>query len=416
MKKNKIVNNTIMLMIFNIAKIIFPFITLPYLTRVLTTDTYGVVTYAKTIMNYMQIFVDFGFVLSATKDIVKCRENKEKIGQVIGDTMVARIILGLSGFLLVLIISIALPILKANILYTILSYIAVFLSIFLMDFLFRGLEKMHIITIRFIVMKVISTILTFVLIKNDSDLLLIPILEILSSIFAIILVYFEMKKLDFKIKFSGYKNTINAIKDSFVYFLSNVASTSFNALSTIMIGIYITPTEVAYWGVCIQIIGTIQACYSPIGDGIYPEMIKNQNLNLIKKIIKIFLPVIIIGCVCAYFLADAGLMILGGKEYLNAVPVFRILIPSLLFGFLAIILGWPTLGAIGKSKQVTISTIIGISTNMILLICLIITKKFTLINVAIIRDVTEFIFFAVRVYFFNKYKYLFRKDLAKEGE
>ena len=78
MKKNKIVNNTIMLMIFNIAKIIFPFITLPYLTRVLTTDTYGVVTYAKTIMNYMQIFVDFGFVLSATKDIVKCRENKMK--------------------------------------------------------------------------------------------------------------------------------------------------------------------------------------------------------------------------------------------------------------------------------------------------------------------------------------------------
>ena len=173
MKKNKIVNNTIMLMIFNIAKIIFPFITLPYLTRVLTTDTYGVVTYAKTIMNYMQIFVDFGFVLSATKDIVKCRENKNEIGQVIGDTMVARIMLGLLGFLLVLIISIALPILRANILYTILSYIAVFLSIFLMDFLFRGLEKMHIITIRFIVMKVISTILTFILIKDDSDLLLI---------------------------------------------------------------------------------------------------------------------------------------------------------------------------------------------------------------------------------------------------
>ena len=50
MKKNKIINNTIMLMIFNISKILFPFITLPYLTRVLTTDTYGVVTYVKTVM------------------------------------------------------------------------------------------------------------------------------------------------------------------------------------------------------------------------------------------------------------------------------------------------------------------------------------------------------------------------------
>lgn len=409
MKNTKILNNAMMLMIFNIAKIIFPFITLPYLTRVLTTDTYGIVTYAKTVMNYMQIFVDFGFVLSATKDIVKCRENKGEMGRVIGNTMIARIILGLSGFIIVLVLSLALPILRANILYTMLSYVAVFLSIFLMDFLFRGLEKMHVITIRFIVMKVISTILTFVLIKDDADLLLIPILDILSSAFAIILVFIEVKKLQLKISFSGLKSSISAIKDSFVYFLSSVASTSFNALSTIIIGIYITPTEVAYWGICIQIIGTIQACYSPICDGIYPEMIKSQNLNLIKRIVKIFLPVISVGCICAYFLAETGLMILGGNEYLNAVPVFRLLIPSLFFGFFAMLLGWPTLGAIGKTKQVTISTVIGITTNIVLLIGLIATNSFILINVAIVRDITEFVFFAIRLYFFKKYKYLFEK-------
>ena len=99
-----IVNNTIMLMIFNIAKIVFPFITLPYLTRILTTDSYGTVAYVKTVMSYMQIFVDFGFVLSATKDIVKNKENKNKLEFVIGDTMIARIILGLIGFFVVLIL------------------------------------------------------------------------------------------------------------------------------------------------------------------------------------------------------------------------------------------------------------------------------------------------------------------------
>lgn len=409
MKNTKILNNAMMLMIFNIAKIIFPFITLPYLTRILSTDIYGTVTYAKTVMNYMQIFVDFGFVLSATKDIVKCGEDKNIMGKVLGDTMIARVVLGLLGFVIVFILSLALPILRENVLYTMLSYVAVFLSIFLMDFLFRGLEKMHIITIRFIVMKIISTILTFVLIKDDNDLLLIPILDILSTGIAIILVFVEIKKMNVQMKFSKFKNSLTAIADSFVYFLSNVASVSFNALSTIIIGIYITPTEVAYWGVCIQIIGTIQTCYSPICDGIYPEMIKSQNLNLVKKIIKIFLPVIFIGCICAYFLADIGLMILGGKEYLNAVPIFRLLIPSLFFSFLAIVLGWPTLGAIGKSKEVTISTIIGIGTNILLLTCLIITKSFTLINVAIVRNVTEFTLFAVRLYFFNRYKNLFKK-------
>ena len=409
MKNKKIVNNTIMLMIFNITKIIMPFITLPYLTRVLTTDTYGVVTYAKTVMTYMQIFVDFGFVLSATKDIVKVKDNKEKMALVIGDTMIARVILGLIGFIIILILGVSLPILRANILYTILSYIVVFLSIFLMDFLFRGIERMHVITIRFIVMKTISTVLTFFFIKDDSDILLIPILDILSSLVAIILVFWEIKKMKVGVKFTKVKNALSSIKDSFIYFLSNVASTSFNALSTIIIGIFISATDVAYWGVCMQIIGTIQACYTPISDGIYPEMIKSKNINLIRKVIKIFLPVVTLGCILAYFLAVPGLWILGGDEYLAAVPIFRILIPALFFGFFSIIYGWPTLGVIGKTKETTISTVVSIVINIILLGILVLTNSFTLVNIAIVRTLTEVILFATRYIFYRKYKNLFNE-------
>lgn len=407
MKKNKIVNNTVMLMIFNISKIVVPFITLPYLTRVLTTQTYGTVTYVKTVMSYMQIFVDFGFVLSATKDIVKIRNDKLQMEYVIGDTLIARVILGIIGFFIVVGLSILLPILRVNILYTILSYIVIFASIFLMDYLFRGIEKMHVITIRFIIMKAISTILTFILIKDDSNILLIPILDILSSLIAILLVLFEIKKMKIKMKFSKIENSIKSIKDSFVYFLSNVASTSFNALSTIVIGVYISATEVAYWGVCMQIIGSIQACYAPIADGIYPEMIKSKKLDLLKKVIKIFLPIVTVGCILAYILTPFGLMVLGGEEYLKAVPIFRLLIPSLLFGFLAIMCGWPALGVIGKNKETTLSTIISIVVHIILLAILIITNSFTLINIAIVRSITEVLLFGTRYYFLNKYKYLF---------
>ncbi len=410
MKNKNIVNNTIMLMIFNIAKIVFPFITLPYLTRILTTDSYGIVAYVKTVMSYMQIFVDFGFVLSATKDIVKCREDKNEMERVIGDTMVARVILGGLGFVVVLILSLALPILRTNILYTMLSYVAVFLSIFLMDFLFRGLERMHVITIRFIVMKIISTIFTFVLIKGDQNLILIPILDIVSTLVAILMVWYEIGKMQLKLKFSGMKKVISTLKDSFVYFLSNVAATSLNALSTIIIGIYTSPTEVAYWSLCMQIIGSITACYNPISDGIYPEMIKTKNTAIIKKVLKIFMPIVLAGCIFSYFFANIGFMILGGEKYSNAVPVFRLLIPTLFFGFPAIIFGWPTLGAIGKAKETTITTIIAISVYIIYIVGLIVTKSFTITNIAIGRSITEMVLFGTRYWFYRKYKSLFNEN------
>lgn len=416
MKKYKILDNTIMLMIFNIAKIVFPFITLPYLTRILTTDTYGTVTYVKTIMTYMQIFIDFGFILSATKDIVKCKNNRKELEEVVNNTILARILLGVIGFLIILILCFLIPILRSEILYVILSYIVVFLSIFLLDFLFRGLEKMHVITIRFILMKLISTIFTFVLVKNDSHLLLIPILDIVSTIVAIGLIKREIKREKVKIKIiiSNINIAWKLIKESFVYFLSNIAATSFNALSTVIIGLYQSPTNVAYWGISMQIISSIQAFYTPISDGIYPEMIKKKDLNLIKKTIYIVTPFLLFCCILAYLLAPLGMFILGGEKYNDAIPIFRLLIPTAFFGFYSIILGWPTLGAINKIKETTFSTICSIIFNLSLLIFLIIINRFNLITVAVARVVTEVILCVIRLYICLKNKLLFSNENIRE--
>ena len=47
-----LVKNTTMLYIMNITKIILPLVTLPYLTRVLSKECYGVVSYVKEVMRY----------------------------------------------------------------------------------------------------------------------------------------------------------------------------------------------------------------------------------------------------------------------------------------------------------------------------------------------------------------------------
>lgn len=411
MKNKRILKNGFWLMIFQISKIIFPFLTLPYLTRVFTTDTYGVVTYTKTIMTYMQVLIDFGFLLSATKDIINCKSDKEKMSYIIGDTLIARIILGIIGFIIMWILCLALPILREYKLYAMLSYIVVFESIFLFDFVFRGLEEMQLIAIRFILMKVISLIFTFIFIKNDSDILLIPILDILSSFIAIIMVIFEMRKRKIKMKFTKIATAFNMIKESFVYFISNVATTSFNALSTIVIGICLSKTEVAFWGVSMQIIGTITACYTPITDSIYPEMIRSKNINYIKKTLKVFTPIILIGCILAYIIAPLGMNILGGKAYEQASNIFRMLIPVLLLGFFSVMLGWPTLGAIEKQKEVTFSTIVSIVFNIIATILFIILKNYTVIVAALIRNLTELVLSGTRLAFVIKYK-----DKFNEGE
>lgn len=403
MKKN-ILKNIIMLYGLSIAKIVFPLLTLPYLTRVLSVDTYGVVSYVKTIMTYLQIFVDFGFMLSGTKDIIEVRDDKNKLGVVVGNVLLARIILGLIGFAVLIALTISLPILRENAIYTLVSYVAIFLSVFLFDYVFRGLEEMQVVTIRFVAMKGIAAVLTFVFVHNDADILWIPILDCLGTLIAVVFVLIELNKRSIKVAFTSFTDAINKLKESAVYFASDMATTAFGALNTVLIGAFLSKADVAYWSLCTSMTSAVQAMYSPINSGIYPDMIKNKNFNVIKQTLKLVMPVVTVGCIFTIVVAKYALLIVGGKQYVAAANVLRALTPVLFFSFPAMLLGWPTLGAIGKAREVTTTTIITAFAQVIGLLLLALVGRFGLIEIALLRGFTELIMLMCRASICIKYK------------
>lgn len=407
--KNRIVNNTISLYAMNIAKMVLPLITLPYLTRVLSKDCYGVVSFVKATMQYMQLIIDFGFLLSGTKAIVKARETKEELEIETGNILIARILLGLLAGIILLILTPFIEILREYFLYTTLSFVAVFLTCFLFDYLFRGLEKMHIITIRFVVMKAISAVLTFVLVRSDADLFLIPVLDIIGTVIAIFLVLVEIKKLNIKIRCTGLTQVFNKIKESAVYFISEFATTAFGALNTIVIGIYATKSQIADWSLCMQLVIAVQSMYTPITNGIYPEMVKSKNFNIVKKTLKIFVPLIACGCIFTFFVAKYALVIVGGSQYVSAVPVLRSLIPVIFIGFLSMMFGWPTLGAIGKESETTKTTVISALVQIVAMLALIPINRFTLVNMALTRGFTEMLLFLLRY----RYCLIYRNEFLR---
>ena len=94
-----------MLYIMNITQLVLPLITLPYLTRVLSVDGYGVVSYVKSIIIYATLVIEFGFLLSATREVVKVKNDPHKLGLVIGRTTVAKLILSLVAFVILLVMT-----------------------------------------------------------------------------------------------------------------------------------------------------------------------------------------------------------------------------------------------------------------------------------------------------------------------
>lgn len=404
---NKLVKNTVMLYILTAAKIILPLITLPYLTRILSEDTYGAVAYVKAFMSYVQLFIDFGFVLSATKSITLVKGNKDKMGQILWNTIFEKLILALGSLIVLLCCIVFIPILNENILFTILYYFSLVLAIVFVDFYFRGIEKMEMVAIPYIVSKSACTVMTLVLIKSDADIMWIPILEIIGTIAAgiVVIVFLAKEKIPFKV--SNLRVLLSDIKDSSVFFVSNFATTFLGSFTTIIAGLALSKDNIAYWSVCMQLVSAVKVMYSPITNSLYPHMIQEPRRKTISKALKIFMPIILLGCIFTFVCAEYIMTILGGEKYTIAGETLRFLIPVLFFSFPGMLYGWPTLGAIGKDKQTTITTAIAAVFQIVVMSILLLLNTVTLETLAISCGVAELILFIARYGYYRKYINMF---------
>ena len=132
-------------------------------------------------------------------------------------------------------------------------------------------------------------------------------------------------------------------------------------------------------------------------------MVKNPSVVILKKVFIVFMPIVVLGSTFTLFFADKIIWLINGPNYENAAFLLRILTPVLIFSFPAMLIGWPTLGAINKAESVTKTTIITCIFQLTGLVILILANKFTLFTIAVLRGITEAVLLMTRYYCCRKY-------------
>ena len=78
-----------------IASYIFPLLTVPYLARVLGPFHWGMVAFSQALGLYLSIVVDFGFQLSATRQVAKMRDDREYLSGIVAGVIGAKALLAI---------------------------------------------------------------------------------------------------------------------------------------------------------------------------------------------------------------------------------------------------------------------------------------------------------------------------------
>lgn len=398
-KKGVLLKNTIMLYIMQFSTYLLSFIVVPYETRVLGVTYYGKLGVATAIMVYFQLVIDFGFILSATEEVSRHRDNRTRVSKILTSVTVNKLFLTAGSIIVLAILCRVLPAWKEDTTFYMLFLIATAVNSLMPDYLYRGLEQMEAITVRTVAIKAFFTVMIVVLLKKPEQYCLIPILNIIGYTVALLCVYWHLYR---RLHITFIKCTPKEIWSSFrrssTFFYSRIATSIYTASNTVILSLLPSGSgTVGYYTLADKLITTAKSGLSPVSDSMYPYMTKNKDFKLVWKILKIFMPVIVGGCAVVCIFARPLCELVFGAGYGDAAPVLRVMLPVVIVILPSYILGFPTLSAMGLSKYANYSVVFGSALHVVNLLVLYFTGHMNMVTLGALVSVTEIVILLFRI-------------------
>jgi PST family polysaccharide transporter len=311
-----------------------PLITLPYLLHLLGPEGYGSIVFAQSLIGYGIVITDFGFNLTAARDISVAREDERRVAEIYWSTQAARaLLLLLSACITAAVVALA-PRLRHD--WPVFAVCGVTLlgSGLFPTWYFQGLEKLRYTALLQAASKCLATAAIFLFVRSSQDLLLAALLmscsQVLGLAVAIVLRIPAAPK-------RFYLPTLAAIRGalagSFDMFLSTVSSSLYLNTNVFLLGLMAGTRQVAYYSVANRFVSAVLSLVSPVLQAIFPRaslLFATSPTNawhLIRRVSWLLFPALILGSLLTILLAPQIVRILAGPSYAQAVPVVRIMAP-----------------------------------------------------------------------------------------
>lgn len=414
LKKKSLKINAIMNALLTISSVIFPLITFPYVSRILSPIGIGKVSFATSVVAYFNLFAQLGIPTYGIKACAKVRDNKLELTRIAHELLFLNIIMSLLSYVtLIGFITFVPKIGNEKMLYFVLSSTILFSTIG-MEWLYKGLEEYTYITARSVIFKIIALVAMFLLIRDSDDYIIYAGTTVIASSASLILNFKNIKKYIY-LKLVGPYDLARHIKPILIFFAMACATTIYVNLDSVMLGFFKSDSDVGYYNVAVKIRTVLLHIVTSLGAVLLPRAayyIENNLIDEFYRIIKkaINFVILISFPLCIYFIlfSRESIIVLAGKQYLEAVVPMKIIMVTLIFAGISNVTGVQMLVPLGKEKFVLYSEILGAIVDLILNTILI--PCYASAGAAIGTLAAEIIVFLYQLVILRKY---FRKVIIK---
>ena len=372
MKKKSLGLNAFLNGLRSILNLLFPIITFPYVSRVLSVDGMGIYDFSNTYVNYFLLIAGLGISTYAVREGAKYRNNKELLNNFASQVFTINIYSTLLAYLLL--------ICSLLIFGNLHNYVSCIL-IFSLQLIFTTLgtewiyviyEDYFYITVRSIVFKLISVILLFLLVRNSEDYLWYATVTVFASVGSNVFNYVHAKSFS-TIKLVKRINWKYHLKPIIIIFASSVAVTLYVSSDTTILGLLKNNYAVGIYGVSVKIYQMTQGILSALLTVTIPRLaflwgkrrIGEYN-QVLAKVINSLGILVLPAAVGLMMLSREVILIIASEKYLQSINSLRIISWAIIFSIFSWIFSDCVLIPAKRENLVLRNTIVTAIENIVL--------------------------------------------------
>ena len=415
---HSVVKNGIWLLVLQGFNTILPFITVPYITRILEASSYGDFSLGLNWIGYLQIIVEYGFIFSGTKKLALLSENGDiqEQNKLYSKIILARIYLCIfTGALLIVLLLVLKFTFRVKLCMCIL-FLMVIGVVFQHTWFFQGKEDMKYITFGNALGRSITTALIFLCVKKPDDIYLYCFLYsfnfILMALFGL---YLARKKFNARIVKCSFNEVVDELRDGWYLFISSAMTKVFSGFGVTFLGFFVSTKLIGIYSAIYKIPYLFLLLWNPISQALYPYCSKKyaisfySGFNTVKKISFTFvISFSLIGSLIIIF-NNSIVSIVFGKEYADYSYILIPLIIWILIGIANNFLGIQTLVASGNEKNY--SKVFSINMIFSIILTILLGYNYTIFGISLSMAISEFILFLMLI---NEVRSLEKKESMHE--
>lgn len=238
--------DTLWLVVLQGVNYLLPLVVWPYLMVTLCADGFGRLGLAMSLAQFMMLVVDFGFNLSATKQVALHAEDRNRLGRIVSSTLRAKGWL-LTACAVLLLGMLCIPQYAPYYSMCLISFGMVIGNTFTFQWLFQGLGKIRIVSLVNCLSRILILPLTFLFVHSPEDAELAIAIQsgtyLLSGAIMCLLTY----RLHLPLMWCDRNQTRAALRGSLPIFISTAATSIYTMLLVLVLGYVCSADEVGQY-------------------------------------------------------------------------------------------------------------------------------------------------------------------------